>query len=160
MLPNRSMLVFNPDANCVDLADELGLLSVTGELNEVPQWVVENLRPAEWEKQLQALQSSFGIVANKAPSDALSCLATRTLLIHQWRRLLLRYPPIPGELKGKSWQLENECRQFVARLYHRLSTLAETWLDEQGTCIDGAFPTPTTTAADRFSNHYQKQRAL
>jgi len=154
LLPNRSLLVFNPDNKTKKAASDLGLLSLTGHLNDVPEWVAEHLRPADWEQQIQALQTTFSKVAGYPPSDPLSCLATRTLLIHQWRRLLLRYPPLPSALKGRSLQVENESRKFVGDLYHRLSKLAESWLVEQGTCISGRLPNARINADDRFTNQY------
>lgn len=160
ILPNRSVLVFNPDTRTLKAASDLGLLSLTGQLNDVPEWVVELLRPSDWEEQIQTLQSSFSKVASKLPSDPLSSLATRTLLVHQWRRLLLRYPPIPRALKGQSLQLENEGRRFVGELYHSLSKAAEAWLVEQGTCIGGALPAAQINPRDRFTNNYLKQRSL
>jgi len=159
-LPNRSLLVFNPDDKTSRAASELGLLSITGHLNDVPEWIAEHLRPADWEQQVQALQTSFSKVAVIPPTDPLSCLATRTLLIHQWRRLLLRYPPVPSALKGRSLLVENESRKFVGDLYHRLSKLAEAWLVEQGTCISGQLPDAQINANDRFTNQYLKQSSL
>ena len=160
VLPNRSMLIVNPDERAVKCVSELGFLSVTGQLNDVPQWIVDHLRPADWKEQIQALQNSFSHVATELPSDRLSSLATRTLLVHQWRRLLLRYPPIPSALKGESLQLENECREFVGDLYHSLSNAAENWLVEKGSCIEGALPVAKVNAIDRFTNHYSRQSNL
>lgn len=157
VLPNRSVLVCNPDKKAINAVSELGLVSVTGQLNAVPEWVVEHLRPQDWEKQIQALQNSFSKVANKLPTDPLSALATRTLLVHQWRRLLLRYPPIPSALRGQSLEVENQSREFVGDLYHCLSKLAESWLIEQGSCVEGALPKARTNVADRFTNRYLKQ---
>ncbi len=157
VLPNRSLLVFNPDVKTTKAASDLGLLSVTGRLNDVPDWVVDHLCPADWEQQVQALLSGFDKLADKPLSDPLSCLAARTLLIHQWRRLLLRYPPIPRALKGQSLHIENEARKFVGDLYHQLTERAEVWLFEQGTCIKGALPNVQSSATDRFTNQYLKQ---
>ncbi len=160
MLPNRSVLVFNPDNKTVRKASDLGLLSLTGQLNDVPDWVVEHVRPVDWEQQVKKLLNTFCDIADTPPSDPLSCLATRTLLIHQWRRLLLRYPPIPIALKGRSLQLENESREFVGDLYHKLTRFAEQWLVEQGTCAKGTLSSARTNIADRFTIQYLTQRSL
>jgi len=160
VLPTRSVLIFNPDKKTLKAASKSGLLSVTGQLNDVPEWVAAYLRPADWETQVQTLLDSFSKVAGKPPSDPLSCLATRTLLIHQWRRLLLRYPAIPNALKGRSMQVENESRQFVGDLYHDLTKRAEQWLIEQGTCMEGRLPAARTNAAERFTNQFLKLRSI
>lgn len=154
LLPNRSVLIFNPDNKTTQRMSELGFLSVTGQLDEVPDWVVEHLYPADWQEQIQTLRSGFSIVASNLPADPLSALAARTLLVHQWRRLLLRYPSIPITLKGDAVQAENECREFVSDLYHRLTTPAEHWLNEQGTAINGILPRPQADPADRFTARY------
>jgi len=154
LLPNRCVLVFNPDKRAAKAISKLGLLSITGQLNAVPEWLVEHLRPADWERQIQTLQNRFRKVAITPPTDPLSALAARTLLIHQWRRLLLRYPPIPGSLKGHSLQVENQSRRFVGDLYHSLSKRAESWLIEQGSCMEGALPKARTHVADRFTHRY------
>jgi len=156
LLPNRSVLIFNPDRNDHKLMTELGFLTVSGQLNDVPEWVVEHLCPADWLQQLDALQASFRKVASSPPTEPLSAVAARTLLVHQWRRLLLRYPPIPSVLKGESIQAENECREFVGNLYHRLTTHAELWLNEHGTAAQGLLPVARTNPAERFTHRYLK----
>ena len=58
--------------------------------------------------------------------DPLSALAARTLLIHRWRRIALRFPDIPPTL-----MLEDlpDPRAALARLYPRLFEASEPCLD-------------------------------
>lgn len=63
-----------------------------------------------------------------APLDA---MAARTLLIHDWRRLVLRDPGLPASLLPANWPGER-ARMVVRRVYAPLVPGSETWLDEQG----------------------------
>jgi len=48
LLPNRSVLIFDPDKSDEKVLCKLGFVSVSGQLNKVPEWLVEQLRPADW----------------------------------------------------------------------------------------------------------------
>ncbi len=61
--------------------------------------------------------------ADLGPLD--SC-AARTLLIHRWRRIALRFPDLPAELLPAD---VIPPRAAVARAYARLTPAAEAWLD-------------------------------
>jgi len=63
-----------------------------------------------------------------APIDA---LALRTLLIHEWRRIVLRSPALPAELLPPSWPC-GDARARLKAVYERLAGPSEAWLTEQG----------------------------
>lgn len=63
-----------------------------------------------------------------APLDA---LAARTLLIHDWRRIVLRDPGLPRDLLPRDWPGE-EARTLVRDIYRRLVPASEGWLDDVG----------------------------
>ncbi|MDJ1462585.1 MULTISPECIES: PaaX family transcriptional regulator [unclassified Nitratireductor] len=63
-----------------------------------------------------------------APIDA---MAARTLLIHDWRRIVLRDPGLPTALLPQDWPGET-ARRLVRDIYRRLSAPSEAWLDETG----------------------------
>lgn len=80
-----------------------------------------------------------------APLDA---AAARTLLIHRWRRLVLRWPDLPMELTPETLE-PRDLHRAVARAYHRLTPAAEAWLDAP----DGdtpAMPRATRDPMQRF----------
>lgn len=87
----------------------------------------------------------------ESPLDA---AAARLLLIHRWRRIVLRYRELPAELMPPDVPLSNP-RSAVADAYARLSPLAEQWLD---TAADGLLPMPAADhrLAHRFA---EKQNA-
>lgn len=60
--------------------------------------------------------------------DPLDAIAARTLLVHRWRRIVLRWPELPPEFTPEHVS-PNALRSAVALAYTRLSPLAERWLD-------------------------------
>ncbi len=159
-LQNRSVLILNPLSSDEVRLHKKGFLCVTGQCKEVPEWVVNQLRPADWPDQVASLQKAFAKLSRKPPQEPLAALASRTLLIHQWRRVLLRYASLPAALKGQSLVLENECRHFVGDLYHKLTTPAESWLDEHGQSRKGSLPAAKINPASRFTAQYLKLNTL
>jgi len=80
------------------------------------------------------------------PQDPLSAMAARVLLIHRWRRIVLRFPEIPEGLLPKGL---DDARRRVAMCYARLVPPSEAWLDAE----DPAFPAmraPGSAMARRF----------
>jgi len=63
---------------------------------------------------------------NITPEDA---FLSRILLIHEYRRLLLRDPQLPDELLPAEWE-GRAARQLCRDLYHLVYARAEQWLDE------------------------------
>ncbi|WP_270935021.1 PaaX family transcriptional regulator C-terminal domain-containing protein [Falsiroseomonas oryzae] len=74
--------------------------------------------------------------ARVPPADA---LPLRLLLVHEWRRLVLRDPLLPAELLPAAWP-GTPARVLAAELYHRLAPDAEAWLDAEGRNEDGVLP--------------------
>lgn len=73
----------------------------------------------------------------------------RTLLIHDWRRLLLRDPQLPAELLPREWPGER-ARQVCRRLYRLLLAPAEAHLDERLRLADGRVPPAAGWLWQRF----------
>jgi phenylacetic acid degradation operon negative regulatory protein len=66
--------------------------------------------------------------AGLAPADA---MAARTLLIHDWRRIVLRDPDLPAALLPAGWPGATALG-LVRRLYAGLADQSERWLDVAG----------------------------
>lgn len=109
---------------------------------------------------LQALADAYGaFVARYAP--LLAALQThgaptpqraflaRTLLIHDWRRLLLRDPQLPEELLPRDWPGER-ARHVCRGLYRLLLEAAEQHLDERLHLADGHVPAAANWLWQRF----------
>ncbi len=81
-------------------------------------------------------------------ADPLTCAVARMLLIHRWRRLVLRHDEIPAELMPDDLPLRDP-RAAVAQAYQRLSPGAEAWLDLKEDDL-APMPAPDATLRARF----------
>jgi phenylacetic acid degradation operon negative regulatory protein len=73
----------------------------------------------------------------------------RTLLIHDYRRLLLRDPELPGVLLPAEWP-GHEARSLCKRLYQQLLAPSERHLDRHLQLASGDVPTPSALLGERF----------
>ncbi len=74
----------------------------------------------------------------------------RTLLIHEYRRLLLRDPGLPGELLPANWQ-GSKARALCARLYRALAAPSQAHLRAVLRTAEGTRPALSRGFARRFS---------
>ncbi len=80
------------------------------------------------------------------PADA---LVARVLLIHEFRRIVLRDPALPRSLLPADWP-GTTSRALAARVYRRLVPAAEAYLDRNASNEDGPLPPPDTDFFRRF----------
>ena len=73
----------------------------------------------------------------------------RTLLIHDYRRLLLRDPQLPAELLPAAWP-GHEARALCKRLYQQLLAPSERHLDRHLQLATGTVPTASALLGERF----------
>ena len=108
---------------------EAGCLVVpAGDVDHWPEWTQGGER-AQTRDSCQALIDRF---VSREPETDLDAVAERTLMLHDWRRLVLRhhgvvFPP----LDGRDDPLE-EARRFVANRYNRWLDASERWLAANG----------------------------
>lgn len=84
--------------------------------------------------------------ARAAPSQA---FALRTLLIHEYRRLLLRDPELPDELLPANWQ-GRAAHAIAARIYRALAIPSEAFLADELLLADGTHPQALPELRQRF----------
>jgi phenylacetic acid degradation operon negative regulatory protein len=84
----------------------------------------------------------------EAPIPSAEALPLRLLLVHEWRRLVLRDPLLPSQLLPQDWP-GHPARALAAALYRRLAPAAEAWLDAEGRNESGPLPPPA--AGSRFA---------
>jgi phenylacetic acid degradation operon negative regulatory protein len=107
------------------------------ELAERYRVFLEQFRPLWWE--LQADNSL-------TPSE---CLTIRILMIHEYRKILLRDPQLPNELLPGNWE-GRSAKQLCRNLYRLIYARSEQWLDEVLENASGPLPGPDEAFYRRF----------
>lgn len=82
--------------------------------------------------------------------DAADALVARILLIHDFRRAVLRDPGLPAALLPADWPGAS-ARQLAAKLYRRLVGPSESYLDLHASNENGRLPHPETAFSRRFA---------
>ncbi len=85
----------------------------------------------------------------KAAFSPIDALVARILLIHEYRRIILRDPILPAALLPQFWPGQS-ARGLCAGLYHKLLPASERWLDENVLIETGAAPKPAVEFYERF----------
>ena len=110
-----------------------------------------NLRPyadayrtwlERFEPLAEALDSGPGL-------DPLSAMCARVLLVHDFRRVVLKEPDIPDELRRDDWP-GHDARRQAAALYRTLLPASEQWLDSPDVTPEGPLPKPKARFYRRF----------
>ena len=87
--------------------------------------------------------------AKKSHIDEESAFLTRTLLIHDFRRLLLRDPELPEVLLPKKWPGQT-ARMLTKELYRQLLTPSERHLNQHLVLANGDAPAASDVVRHRF----------
>lgn len=112
-----------------------GMLVIHGGGTEHPE-VFRSLWPSETTAAgYEAFIASYGDLADALASGAglmpREAMAARTLLIHDWRRIVLRDPGLPAVLLPAAWPGQS-ARALMHRVYAGLRPASEAWLDSAG----------------------------
>jgi phenylacetic acid degradation operon negative regulatory protein len=83
-------------------------------------------------------------------SDA-DAFTARILLIHHYRRVVLRDPLLPTALLPKDWP-GRAARKLCGEIYRALLPLSEQWLDRHGSNESGPLPAAGKELARRFAD--------
>jgi phenylacetic acid degradation operon negative regulatory protein len=123
----------------VDMPDHICL---TGALASFPEGFAKHVLSNAHQSALIALHNDIAALkgADLTPLDA---MAARMLLIHRWRRIVLRFPDVPPELIPAGFALPNP-REMVANTYGALVETSEAWLDSS---MHGLAPMPACNGA-------------
>lgn len=118
-----------------DPGDRLdGMLVIHGESAEHPE-ALRRLWPSdELAGAYEALNAAYAPLLESLGQGELmpiDAMAARTLLIHDWRRIVLRDPGLPAALLPKDWP-GDAARCLTRDLFRRLLPRSEAWLDGAG----------------------------
>ncbi|MCO4757495.1 MAG: phenylacetic acid degradation operon negative regulatory protein PaaX [Oceanospirillaceae bacterium] len=107
------------------------------QLAEDYQTFLERFRPI-----LRALESAEEL-------DPEQCFQLRTLMIHHYRRVLLRDPQLPEKLLPAEWA-GTSARILARNIYRMVQVKAEEYLSETQETADGPLPEPAPRFYKRF----------
>lgn len=124
-------------------------LMIDGEMSNPPQWLKQRLGSDETAELYRRLITRFSALSSDPPSEPLDAIATRCLLIHEWRRLTLRMQSVPACLLPDDWP-GDICHALVAGLYSAVSPAAENWLDTSAQGPEGSIKVVTRDHEVRF----------
>lgn len=90
--------------------------------NAVPDWLRHQLTPeglCEGYIELHRILTMIdGTLPKGTDLSPLDCAVLRCLIVHNWRRLVLKHPDLPATLYTEDWR-EQECRALVTALLDR-----------------------------------------
>lgn len=81
--------------------------------------------------------------------DDAQAFQLRTLLIHDWRRIVLRDPLLPAAMLPADWP-GTRALELIGGAYRRIFGASERWLDRHAVNEDGPLPAPASALDDRF----------
>lgn len=129
-LRNGVALFADPGEQLLQQLQQADLLLIDASLDQLPHWVAEKLELAELAQDYQALIDRFTPLAQQAERLAdlspIDALCARILLIHDWRRLILKQPPLPAHLLPADWP-GAAAHHLVSGLYRQLIGPSENW---------------------------------
>lgn len=109
-----------------DVADGLVM---SGSIEALPDWAKDRIGPAELCAGYRDLHGVLSEVSAHGASP-LEAAVLRSLIVHQWRRLVLRHGDLPASFFPDDWQGE-ACRAIVHQLLADLAPAADAWFDSE-----------------------------
>lgn len=103
------------------------------------------------ERYRRFLETWRPALAAEGPVAPVVALVARLLLIHDYRRVILKDPLLPAALLPADWP-KPEARATCARLWHRFLEPSEAWLDAHATTETGPLPPPGPELRQRFAD--------
>lgn len=111
-------------------------------------WRLNDLSKAY--RDFVALFSALADFVEQSGLNDADALVARTLLIHYFRRLVLRDPGLPRDLLPEGWD-GDAARTLAARIYRAVVGPSERYLDGNARNGEGPLPPPDASFFKRFS---------
>lgn len=86
---------------------------------------------------------------DRGAPDTLACLVVRVLLIHEYRRIVLRDPLLPSALLPEDWP-GHQARALCATIYAAVADPADHWLSGHAANERGPLPATAQPMSRRF----------
>jgi phenylacetic acid degradation operon negative regulatory protein len=90
-------------------------------------------------------------ISRRDPLSDADAFTARILLIHYYRRVVLRDPLLPTALLPKDWP-GRAARRLCADIYQALLSASEQWLDREGSNEGGPLPKADAELSRRFGD--------
>jgi phenylacetic acid degradation operon negative regulatory protein len=110
-------------------------------------WPLERTAEA-YRRFMKSFEPLRAWVARDKLSD-IEALTARVLLIHQYRRVVLRDPLLPAALLPRDWP-GRAARQLCGEIYRGVLPASEQWLDRHASNENGALPAAGKELSRRF----------
>jgi phenylacetic acid degradation operon negative regulatory protein len=104
---------------------------------------------AAYFKFMKIFEPLRGWTGRLTPPSELDAFIARILLIHHYRRVVLRDPLLPLALLPTDWPGQ-AARELCGEIYRNLLPSSERWLDQNGLYEDGPLPAAGDELARRF----------
>ncbi len=124
------------------------VFTVTG-TGPTPDWLRDALSPPDLAARYAAISVAWQGFDPSAVTDPAAAMVARTLLIHDWRRVLLRDAALPRALRPDGWP-GAAARDLVAAHYRALVPASERWLNDCECAPDRPLPAPDAAFRTRF----------
>ncbi len=111
-------------------------------------WRLDELE-SRYEEFVARFEPVLAATSKRRNLDTAASLRARMLLIHEYRKILLRDPRLPRDLLPQRWPGE-AAYDLCRRLYRRLHASADGYLGEMLETIDGSLPEPAEYFFQRF----------
>jgi phenylacetic acid degradation operon negative regulatory protein len=111
-------------------------------------WPLERTADA-YLKFMKSFEPLRGWLGRRARLSELEAFTARILLIHHYRRVVLRDPLLPVALLPKNWP-GNAARALCGEIYRAVLPASEQWLDQHGLNESGALPKAAAELGRRF----------
>ncbi|MFZ1813261.1 MAG: PaaX family transcriptional regulator C-terminal domain-containing protein [Rhizobiaceae bacterium] len=120
------LLAIQSDDKPVPDAD---ILFVHSEDTAIPDWLRQRLGPRDINASYRELRRRIASLARHASGSisAMDAIAARTLMVHEWRRIVLRHARFDAACLPSSWE-GKACRDEFERLYRSLHAPCVKWL--------------------------------
>jgi len=111
-------------------------------------WPLEHIADA-YLKFMKTFEPLRGWITRRAPLANGDAFTARILLIHHYRRVVLRDPLLPLALLPKDWP-GRAARALCGEIYRAILPASEQWLDGHGSNEDGPLPKAGFELGHRF----------
>lgn len=126
---SKQVFLTSSEASLDNYLKDENIFLLQASKHNMPYWVKSLIYPSIIKRNLLEFMNKFhslDLELTNKPCSAKEALIIRILLVHEWRRIILKIPPNPSNFEDDDWPLEN-CRSLVASIYSKVSLKSEDW---------------------------------